>query len=335
MAKHCEVTHLRVALKAKPMDSSALRDALANALNAITSSGRPEYVQRVVDCLVEHVAQDGEATEKKTAIDPAVDAADDSDEAAFARVAKAVAAIKTGGFVVVADAGDRENEGDLIIAAEMATSEKLAFMVNQTSGLICVGVAPARLDELKLPQMVDQNTEHHGTAFTVSVDLKFPAAQGKHTGISASDRAATIRAIADPEVKAEQFSRPGHMFPLRYRDGGVLVRPGHTEASVDLARLAGLFPAGAMCEIVNKDGTMMRPPQCRKFAEDYGLPFLSIADLVRFRKVFPRFPASAESFAIGGLERLPALAPAPRAIPLPIPSAVFQTRTVAACLAEA
>jgi len=311
MAKHCEVTHLRVALKAKPMDSFALRDALANALNAITSSGRPEYVQRVVDCLVEHVAQDGEATEKKTAIDPAVDAADDSDEAAFARVAKAVAAIKTGGFVVVADAGDRENEGDLIIAAEMATSEKLAFM------------------------MVDQNTEHHGTAFTVSVDLKFPAAQGKHTGISASDRAATIRAIADPEVKAEQFSRPGHMFPLRYRDGGVLVRPGHTEASVDLARLAGLFPAGAMCEIVNKDGTMMRPPQCRKFAEDYGLPFLSIADLVRFRKVFPRFPASAESFAIGGLERLPALAPAPRATPLPIPSAVFQTRTVAACLAEA
>lgn len=181
------------------------------------------------------------------------------------------------------DGEDRENEGDLIIAAEKATEERIAFMVEETSGLICCGVTGERVDELGLPQMVTRNTESHGTAFTVSVDYK----HGTTTGISASDRAITLRALADPKAQADDFLRPGHMFPLRAKPGGVLERPGHTEASVDLARLAGLFPAGAMCEIVNRDdgrGTIARPDYCRRFAVKHGLTLISIADLIEYRK---------------------------------------------------
>lgn len=198
------------------------------------------------------------------------------------RMDRVLAAVARGEFVIVVDGEERENEGDLIIAAEHATPERLAFMVNETSGLICVGIEGKRAEELELPQMVAKNTESHGTAFTVSVDYKI----GTSTGISAGDRSATIRALADPKVLPSEFSRPGHMFPLRAKDGGVLVRPGHTESSVDLARLAGCFPAGAMCEIVEKDGTMMRPKSCHEFARKHGLQIISIADIVNYRKLY-------------------------------------------------
>jgi 3,4-dihydroxy 2-butanone 4-phosphate synthase/GTP cyclohydrolase II len=202
------------------------------------------------------------------------------------RMERVLAAVARGEFVVVVDGEERENEGDLIIAAEHATPERLAFMVNETSGLICVGVEGKRAEELELPQMVAKNTESHGTAFTVSVDYKI----GTSTGISAGDRSATIRALADPHVSPADFSRPGHMFPLRAKDGGVLVRPGHTESSVDLARLAGCFPAGAMCEIVEKDGSMMRPKRCHEFAAKHGLQVISIADIVSYRKLYEHAP---------------------------------------------
>lgn len=207
------------------------------------------------------------------------------------RVERAVAAIARGEFVVVMDGEDRENEGDLIIAAEKATPEHLAFMVNETSGIICVGLAPERVDELKLPQMVIRNTESHQTAFTHSVDYKI----GTSTGISAADRAITIRALADKSAKAEDFARPGHVFPLRAREGGVLVRPGHTEASVDLARLAGLAPAGVLCELVNKDGSMSRAPVCKEFAKRHRLEWLTIEDLIAYRKLKETSSSSSSS----------------------------------------
>jgi len=199
------------------------------------------------------------------------------------RVEQAVEAFRRGEFLVVMDSEDRENEGDLIVAAEKATPEKIAFMVNNTSGIICVGMSAARVDELQLPQMVKKNTESHGTAFTHSVDYKV----GTTTGISAADRAATIRALVDPSVQPDDFSRPGHVFPLRAREGGVLERPGHTEASVDLATLAGLAPAGALCELVNKDGSMSRGPVCKRFAAIHGLQWLTIHDLIAYRKLHP------------------------------------------------
>lgn len=162
------------------------------------------------------------------------------------RVEAALAVIVAGKFVVVADSADRENEGDLILAAEKATPAALAFLVRHTSGIVCVPLPGERLRELGLPLMVAENTESQGTAFTVSVDLKL----GTTTGISAADRATTIRGLANPSALAVDFLRPGHVFPLRAREGGVLKRPGHTEAAVDLARLAGLQPAGVLCEIV-------------------------------------------------------------------------------------
>jgi len=197
------------------------------------------------------------------------------------RVQAAIAAIRDGSLVVVMDGADRENEGDLIMAAEKATPEKIAFMVNETSGLICVSLEVSRCEELALPQMVKQNTESHGTAFTVSVDYK----HGTTTGISAADRSATFRALADPKVTAADFARPGHVFPLRARAGGVLVRPGHTEASMDLARLAGLYPAGVLCEIVNRDGSMARLGRCQEFARQHNLPFITIADIIAYRQL--------------------------------------------------
>ncbi len=198
----------------------------------------------------------------------------------FTDIENAIAAIGRGELVVVVDDADRENEGDLIVAAERITPETMAFMIRHTSGVICMPVEGARLDELALPLMVAHNTESQRTAFTVSVDAR----HGTATGISAADRATTVRAILDPGTRPEDLSRPGHIFPLRYRDGGVLKRAGHTEASVDLARLAGCYPAGVLAEVVNDDGSMARLPQLERFAETHGLQVISIADLIRYRR---------------------------------------------------
>jgi 3,4-dihydroxy 2-butanone 4-phosphate synthase/GTP cyclohydrolase II len=196
------------------------------------------------------------------------------------RVVAAVAAVKAGEIVIVTDDQRRENEGDLIMAAEMATPEKLAFFLQHTSGVICAALTGERCDALGMPLMVQDNREAQGTAFTVTVDL----AEGITTGISAADRAATLRALADPESEPEDFVRPGHIFPLRSRPGGVLKRAGHTESAVDLARLAGLQPAGFLCEIVTEDKSdMARVPELEKLAETYNLPMVSVADLVRHR----------------------------------------------------
>ncbi|MCL1598173.1 MAG: bifunctional 3,4-dihydroxy-2-butanone-4-phosphate synthase/GTP cyclohydrolase II, partial [Actinomycetia bacterium] len=174
---------------------------------------------------------------------------------------------------------DRENEGDLIIAAEKVTAERIAFMVRYTSGLICLPTTGDRLDQLELPLMVIDNTEAHNTAFTISIDYL----KGTTTGISAADRARTILAVVDPASSASDFSRPGHIFPLRSVEGGVLSRQGHTEAAVDLARLSGLTPAGVLCEIVNDDGTMARGETLLEFAREHGLVMISIDDLVAYR----------------------------------------------------
>jgi 3,4-dihydroxy 2-butanone 4-phosphate synthase / GTP cyclohydrolase II len=196
------------------------------------------------------------------------------------KIENAIAAVSRGELVVVVDDADRENEGDLIMAAEKATPETMAFMIRHTSGVICMPVEGHRLDELQLPLMVANNTESQRTAFTVSVDAK----HGTTTGISAADRATTVRALLDPGTRAEDLARPGHIFPLRYRDGGVLKRAGHTEASVDLARLAGCYPAGVLSEVVNDDGSMARLPALEQFAADHGLQIISIADLIRYRR---------------------------------------------------
>jgi 3,4-dihydroxy 2-butanone 4-phosphate synthase / GTP cyclohydrolase II len=198
----------------------------------------------------------------------------------FAPIGQALQEIADGGMVVVVDDEDRENEGDLIMAAEQVTPADVAFMVRHTSGVLCVALPGERCDALQLPLMVQRNTEHERTAFTHTVDL----AVGTTTGISAADRAATIRGLADPALTAEAFNRPGHVFPLRARDGGVLKRAGHTEAAVDLARLAGLTPAGVLCEIVNDDGTMARRPDLLRFAAEHGLPVITIADLIEHRR---------------------------------------------------
>ncbi len=183
----------------------------------------------------------------------------------FAPIEEAVAAFAAGQIVLVVDDASRENEGDLIVAAEYATAEKIAFFLNHTSGVICMPMLGERLDELELPPMVVDNTESNRTAFTVSVDARV----GTTTGISATDRAKTIAALIDPATRPSDLSRPGHMYPLRYREGGVLKRGGHTEAAVDLARMAGMYPAGVLCEVVNEDKTGMArlpelEPGCRR-----------------------------------------------------------------------
>ena len=194
-------------------------------------------------------------------------------------IREAIDAIATGKFVVVVDDEDRENEGDLIIAADSVTAEDMAFMVKYTSGVVCCAITNERADALHLPLMVANNTEAMGTAFTISVDV----AEGTTTGISASDRSLTCKALADPEVAASGFARPGHVFPLRARAGGVLKRAGHTEAAVDLATMAGLAPAGVLCEIVSDDGTMARLPELIEFAKTHKIPIISIADMIRYR----------------------------------------------------
>ncbi|HVN51021.1 MAG TPA: bifunctional 3,4-dihydroxy-2-butanone-4-phosphate synthase/GTP cyclohydrolase II [Acidimicrobiales bacterium] len=198
----------------------------------------------------------------------------------FATIPDAIAAVARGEIVVVVDDEDRENEGDLIMAAEAVTPEKIAFFVRHTSGVICAPLTGDRLDELDIPLMVRDNTEAQRTAFTYSVDFR----HGTSTGISAADRAATIRSLIDPATRPGDLARPGHIFPLRYADGGVLKRAGHTEAAVDLARMAGLYPAGVLCEIVNDDGTMARVPELRAFCQEHGLLMISIAELIRYRR---------------------------------------------------
>ncbi|MEV7709687.1 bifunctional 3,4-dihydroxy-2-butanone-4-phosphate synthase/GTP cyclohydrolase II [Streptomyces sp. NPDC088270] len=197
-------------------------------------------------------------------------------------VEQAVRDIAAGRPVVVVDDEDRENEGDLVVAAEKATPEIVAFMMSECRGLICAPMENDELERLELPQMVDHNTESMRTAFTVSVDAS--AAHGVTTGISAADRANTLRLLAGGEAGPGDFVRPGHIFPLRARSGGVLVRDGHTEAAVDLARLAGLRPAGAIVEIAGEDGVMLRLPQLVPFARKHGLTIISIADLIAYRR---------------------------------------------------
>ena len=199
----------------------------------------------------------------------------------FARIEEAIAAVGRGEIVVVVDDEDRENEGDLIMAAEAATPESIAFFLAHTSGVICVPITPERADQLDLPLMVSANTESQRTAFTVSVDYR----HGTTTGISAEDRAATIKALIDPHTRPSDLNRPGHIFPLRARPGGVLKRAGHTEAAIDLVRAAGLSPAGVLCEIVTEDkASMARLPELEAFAERHGLVLVSIADIIRYRR---------------------------------------------------
>ncbi len=199
----------------------------------------------------------------------------------LSKVEDAIAAIAAGGMCVVVDDEDRENEGDLVMAAESATPESIAFFLAHTSGVICTPIEHSRADELDLPLMVVANTEAQRTAFTVTVDYR----HGTTTGISAADRAATIRAMIDPHTRPTDLNRPGHIFPLRYREGGVLKRAGHTEATVDLCRMAGKFPSGVLCEIVTEDKSeMARLEELKVFATKHNMPIISIADLIRYRR---------------------------------------------------
>ena len=197
----------------------------------------------------------------------------------FAPIEEAVAAFRDGRMIIVCDDEDRENEGDLTVAAEKVTPEIINFMATEGRGLICMPMTEERLEELDIPQMVPQNTARFETAFCVSVEAKYVTS----TGISAADRAATVLAAIDPKTRPSDLARPGHMFPLQARDGGVLVRAGQTEAAVDLARIAGLYPAGVICEILNPDGTMARVPELTKFARRHKLLMITIADLIKYR----------------------------------------------------
>jgi 3,4-dihydroxy 2-butanone 4-phosphate synthase/GTP cyclohydrolase II len=199
---------------------------------------------------------------------------------AFATITEAIQDVKGGKFIIVVDDESRENEGDLVIAAEKVTPEAINFMAKHARGLICIAMTGDRLDELKIPMMVQDNTSKFSSPFTVSVEAKHRVS----TGISAHDRSATIKALLDPATKPEDISRPGHMFPLRARDGGVLVRAGHTEASVDLARAAGLYPAGVICEIMNEDGTMARLPELEAMADKYSIKIVSVAQIIAHRR---------------------------------------------------
>ncbi|HKW15535.1 MAG TPA: bifunctional 3,4-dihydroxy-2-butanone-4-phosphate synthase/GTP cyclohydrolase II [Candidatus Krumholzibacteria bacterium] len=198
----------------------------------------------------------------------------------FCSIEAAIQAIRDGEIIVVVDDADRENEGDMILAAEKTTPEKINFLARFARGLICAPITEARAQELELGPMVPENTCRLGTAFTVSIDL----VGGTTTGISAHDRAATIRALVDPNTRPDDFMRPGHIFPLVAKEGGVLRRAGHTEASVDLARLAGLAPAGVLCEVLDDDGSMARLPRLVEIAEQYGLKIVTIADLIAYRR---------------------------------------------------
>src|SRR5438874_8460035 len=197
----------------------------------------------------------------------------------FARIEDAIEAVRAGRMVIVVDDEDRENEGDLTLAAEKVTSEAINFMARYGRGLICLSMTPERLDELEIPLMVSQNSTRFETAFCVPIDAK----DRTTTGISAADRAVTVLAAIDPATRPTDLARPGHLALLRSRSGGVMVRAGQTEAAVDLSRMAGLYPAGVICEIMNEDGTMARVPQLTKFAKRHGLLMITIADLIKYR----------------------------------------------------
>jgi 3,4-dihydroxy 2-butanone 4-phosphate synthase/GTP cyclohydrolase II len=197
----------------------------------------------------------------------------------FASIEDAVQAYRDGRIIIVVDDEDRENEGDLTVAAEKVTPGIINFMAKEGRGLICMPMTESRLEELDIPQMVPQNTARFETAFGVSIEAKYSTS----TGISTADRAATVLTAIDPKTRPSDLARPGHMFPLKARDGGVLVRAGQTEAAVDLARIAGLYPAGVICEILNDDGTMARVPELTKFAKKHKLLMITIADLIRYR----------------------------------------------------
>lgn len=200
----------------------------------------------------------------------------------FASIPDVLAEIRQGRMIILCDNEDRENEGDLCMAAEKVTPEAITFMARFACGLICMPMMPEHLDQLALPPMVAENTAQHGTAFTVSIDAR----DGITTGISSADRARTILTALD--CRPEELARPGHIFPLRARPGGVLERPGQTEGSVDLARLAGLYPAGVICEIMNPDGTMARRPDLETFAAQHDLKMATVADLIAYRKQHER-----------------------------------------------
>lgn len=202
-----------------------------------------------------------------------------SGEATFDPIEDAITSVREGGLVIVVDDEDRENEGDFIGAAEAMRAERVNFMTKKGRGLLCTAITPERAEELDLDLMVESNSAVYNTPFTVSVDYK----KGTSTGISAADRAKTIRALADPDVSPYDFARPGHVFPLRARSGGVLRRAGHTEAAVDLSRLAGFEPAGALVEIMDEDGTMARVPQLRSMADELDVPLITIQDLIAYR----------------------------------------------------
>jgi 3,4-dihydroxy 2-butanone 4-phosphate synthase/GTP cyclohydrolase II len=202
------------------------------------------------------------------------------EKSAFATIEEAIEDIRDGKFVVVVDAADRENEGDLTVAAQFATPDAVNFMTKEGRGLICLCLTEERCDELGLRQMTERNETPYGTAFTISVEAR----EGVTTGISAPDRSRTIQVAIDPKAKAEDLVQPGHVFPLRARDGGVLQRAGQTEAAVDLARLAGLIPAGVVCEIMNEDGTMARVPDLIPYCERHGVKLVTVADLIEYRR---------------------------------------------------
>ena len=198
----------------------------------------------------------------------------------FNTIDEAVADLRSGKFIIVVDNEDRENEGDFVAAAESITPETVNFFVKQGRGILCVSITAQRAEELHLEQIVENNTSLHETPFTVPVDFL----HGTSTGVSASDRTKTIKALTDPETKANDFGRPGHVFPLRAVDGGVLHRAGHTEAVVDLCKLAGVYPAGVLIEIMNEDGTMARLPELMRIAKQFDLKIVSIEDLVEYRR---------------------------------------------------
>jgi len=198
----------------------------------------------------------------------------------FATVPEAIADIKAGKFIIIVDDENRENEGDLAVAAEKVNPEAINFMAKHARGLICLPIVGHRLDELKIPLMVQENTAKFSTAFAVSIEAKHKTS----SGISAHDRAATVKVVLDSNTKPDDLARPGHMFPIWAKEGGVLVRAGHTEAIVDLAKFAGLYPAGVVCEIMNEDGTMARLPQLEAMADKFGIRIISIADLIAYRR---------------------------------------------------
>jgi 3,4-dihydroxy 2-butanone 4-phosphate synthase/GTP cyclohydrolase II len=208
----------------------------------------------------------------------------------FCTVEQAIEDIRSGKIIIVVDDEDRENEGDMIMAAEKATPEKINFLTKYARGLICTPITAQRSKELDLRQMVSENTCQFGTAFTVSIDYT----KGTTTGISAFDRTATIRAVVDPEVKPDEFARPGHVFPLTAKPGGVLRRAGHTEAAVDLTRMAGLRPTGVLCEILDEDGSMARLPKLKRIAQEHGLNIITIKDLIQYRRRHEKYVEMVE-----------------------------------------